>query len=63
MSLAAPLSAQTADLAPLLEARNVSRTFHVSAGMLRARRTLRAVDGVSLTVRPGTGMHASRPCV
>jgi peptide/nickel transport system ATP-binding protein len=53
MSLAAPLPAQSSDLAPLLEARDVSRVFHVSAGMLRARRTLRAVDGVSLTVRPG----------
>ena len=53
MSLAAPLSARSADQAPLLEARDVSRTFQVSAGMLRARRTLRAVDGVSLTVRPG----------
>ena len=53
MSLAAPLSTPSADLAPLLEARDVSRVFHVSAGMLRARRTLRAVDGVSLSVRPG----------
>jgi peptide/nickel transport system ATP-binding protein len=53
MSLAAPLSTPSADLAPLLEARDVSRVFHVSAGMLRARRTLRAVDRVSLSVRPG----------
>jgi peptide/nickel transport system ATP-binding protein len=53
MSLAAPTMIRTADRAPLLEARDVSRTFQISAGMLRARRTLRAVDGVSLAVRPG----------
>ena len=39
--------------APLLEARSVSRTFQVSAGLLRAKRTLPAVEGVSLAVRPG----------
>ena len=33
-------------------ARRLAR-FPVSAGMLRAKRTLRAVDGVSLAVRPG----------
>jgi peptide/nickel transport system ATP-binding protein len=38
---------------PLLEARNVSRTFRVSAGMLRRARTLTAVDDVSLAVHPG----------
>jgi peptide/nickel transport system ATP-binding protein len=37
----------------LLEARNVNRTFRVSAGMLRYARTLTAVDDVSLAVRPG----------
>jgi peptide/nickel transport system ATP-binding protein len=38
---------------PLLEARNVARAFRVSAGMLRSRRTLQAVDGVSLAIQPG----------
>jgi peptide/nickel transport system ATP-binding protein len=53
MSGAAQVAGQAAGSAPLLEARAVSRTFQVSAGMLRARRTLRAVDDVSLAVRPG----------
>jgi peptide/nickel transport system ATP-binding protein len=39
--------------APLLEARNVARTFRVSAGVLRRKRMLQAVDGVSLAIRPG----------
>jgi peptide/nickel transport system ATP-binding protein len=37
----------------MLEARDVSRTFRVSAGLLKPKRTLTAVEGVSLTVRPG----------
>jgi peptide/nickel transport system ATP-binding protein len=37
----------------MLEARNVSRTFRVSAGVFRAKRTLQAVEGVSLAVQPG----------
>ena len=37
----------------MLEARTVSRTFRVSIGVFRARRTLQAVEGVSLAVRPG----------
>ena len=53
MSLAAPVVAQTVQPMPLLEARNVSRIFQVSAGLFKAKRTLRAVDGVSLIVRPG----------
>jgi len=53
MSLAETLSAREADRPPLLEAINVSRTFRVSAGMLAAKRTLGAVEGVSLSVRPG----------
>ena len=53
MSIAAPLATRSVNHAPLLEARNVSRVFHASAGLLRPKRTLRAVDGVSLTVRPG----------
>jgi len=46
-------SAPSADAAPILEARNVSRTFLASAGLLQRKRQLRAVDGVSLSVRPG----------
>jgi peptide/nickel transport system ATP-binding protein len=38
---------------PMLEARAVSRTFQVSAGLLKPKRTLTAVDGVDLVVRPG----------
>ena len=53
MSLAETPSAREADKPPLLEARNVSRTFTVSAGMLAAKRTLGAVERVSLSVRPG----------
>ncbi|MBL8672214.1 MAG: ATP-binding cassette domain-containing protein [Alphaproteobacteria bacterium] len=39
--------------APLLELRDVRCDFSVERGFLRARRTLRAVDGVSLALRPG----------
>jgi peptide/nickel transport system ATP-binding protein len=39
---------------PLLELRDVRMHFPVRAGLfLRARRTLKAVDGVSLTLQPG----------
>jgi peptide/nickel transport system ATP-binding protein len=38
---------------PLIEARNVACTFRLSAGLLRPKRTLQAVDGVSLAIRPG----------
>ena len=38
---------------PMLEARNVSRTFSISAGLLKPKRTLTAVDGLSLAVQPG----------
>jgi len=40
-------------MTPLLEARNVERRFFVSGGMLRAKRVLHAVNGVSLAVRRG----------
>jgi multiple sugar transport system ATP-binding protein len=46
-------AAAAATQAPLLEARNVSRAFKVSAGVFKASRRLAAVDGVNLTVRPG----------
>src|SRR5579884_979769 len=38
---------------PLLEMRDVTRSFEVSAGLLRRRRTLRAVNGVSLRLEKG----------
>jgi peptide/nickel transport system ATP-binding protein len=37
----------------MLEADNVSRTFRVSVGAFKSKRTLPAVEGVSLAVRPG----------
>jgi peptide/nickel transport system ATP-binding protein len=51
----APLSATPSGelLAPLLEAANVTRTFTVAQGFMRARRPLHAVNGVSLAVKPG----------
>jgi peptide/nickel transport system ATP-binding protein len=49
---AAPLPSMTAGT-PMLEARDVTRTFHVSQGFMRARRPLHAVNGVTLTVRRG----------
>ena len=52
MSLAATVAAQRRPGAAAGSAR-VSRTFQVSAGMLRAKRTLRAVDGVDLAVARG----------
>src|SRR5262245_5706295 len=49
-----PVPAGGADnSAPLVEARGVGRTFNVSAGLFRKKRTLRAVDGVDLSIRPG----------
>jgi peptide/nickel transport system ATP-binding protein len=53
VSAAPAIVAQVAGQAPLLEARNVTRTFQVSAGLFRAKRTLTAVESVSLTVQPG----------
>jgi peptide/nickel transport system ATP-binding protein len=53
MSLGQMLPTQQTARPPLLEARNVSRSFKVSAGLLRAKRALHAVEGVSLAVRPG----------
>src|SRR5262245_45045738 len=50
-ALATPPDARTRP--PILEARNVSRAFRVSAGLLRRASTLTAVDDVSLIVRPG----------
>ena len=38
---------------PMLETRNVERRFVVDGGLLKTRRVLHAVNGVSLTVRKG----------
>jgi peptide/nickel transport system ATP-binding protein len=48
----APSPQATGELA-LLEARDVSRVFRIGLGLLRGKRALRAVDGVSLAVRSG----------
>ena len=47
------LTQPTHDSTPMLEARGVSRTFRVSVGLFKPKRTLRAVEDVSLAVRPG----------
>ena len=39
--------------APILEARDVTRTFMVSRGFMRGRRPLHAVNGVSLSIAKG----------
>ncbi len=39
--------------APVLEARSVQQSFKVSQGLFRAKKTLQAVNGVSLTVAEG----------
>ncbi len=49
-------SAADAGAAPILAARSVTRTFQVGAGFMRAKRTLTAVDGISLEIRPGEVM-------
>ena len=38
---------------PILEARDVTRTFMVSRGFMRGRRPLHAVNGVSLSIAKG----------
>ncbi len=50
MSVAA---AASADRSVMLEAKDVVRTFRVNTGLFRPKRTLSAVEGVSLTVRQG----------
>ena len=50
---ALPAAAATPRGRPMLEARAVGRTFDVSQGFMRAKRTLHAVNGVDLTVREG----------
>jgi peptide/nickel transport system ATP-binding protein len=38
---------------PIVEARRIVRSFSVSRGLFKRARTLRAVDGVNLSIRPG----------
>jgi peptide/nickel transport system ATP-binding protein len=38
---------------PVLELENVTKTYRVDAGAFREKRTLRAVNGVSLSLQPG----------
>ncbi len=40
-------------MTPLLEAKNLSKRYHLRAGLGRRRRVLHALDNVSLAVRPG----------
>ncbi len=40
-------------MTPLLELRGVARTFQVSQGLFARKKTLQAVDGIDLDVRPG----------
>ena len=50
-TLAHPSSAVAAPA--MLEALDVTRTFHVSQGFMKAKRALNAVNGVSLSIRQG----------
>ena len=49
------MSAEVAAVGPLLEVRNLTKHFPITKGALLRRRvgTVKAVDGVSYTVRPG----------
>jgi len=51
--MTAPLVQPTSAGAPILEAADVTRTFQVSAGFMRGKRPLHAVNGVSLAIRAG----------
>ncbi len=50
------MSAGDGQAMPLLELRDVSRTFFVRRGFLGEKRLLRAVDGVSLALHPGESL-------
>jgi peptide/nickel transport system ATP-binding protein len=45
--------AAQSDTPAIMEARDLTRVFHVSQGLLKAKRPLHAVNGVSLTIRAG----------
>ncbi len=55
MTAAAPIPAVPIPVVPLIEARNLGKHYRIGGGGLfgRTRRTLRALDDVSLTVMPG----------
>ena len=48
-----PMPSQAATTGVILEATNVTRTFHVSQGFMRGRKPLHAVNGVSMLIRLG----------
>jgi peptide/nickel transport system ATP-binding protein len=49
----APATSKVVNTEPIVEARRVVRTFGVSRGLFKRAHTLRAVDGVDLSIRPG----------
>jgi peptide/nickel transport system ATP-binding protein len=51
--MSVPAASRALETGPIVEARGVVRTFAVSRGLFRRARTLRAVDGVDLSIRPG----------
>jgi peptide/nickel transport system ATP-binding protein len=51
--MSVPAAPSTVETGPIVEARGVVRTFAVSRGLFKRARTLRAVDGVDLSIRPG----------
>jgi peptide/nickel transport system ATP-binding protein len=54
--MSALATSKAVDTGPIVEARRVVRTFSVSRGLFKRARTLRAVDGVNLSIRPGEVM-------
>ena len=51
--MSAAAASRAGNMAPIVEACGVARTFRVSAGLFKGKHTLRAVDGVDLSIRPG----------
>jgi dipeptide transport system ATP-binding protein len=47
-----PIAAEQSVAAPLLEARGLTRHYHVSRGLLRGTAVVRALDGVSVSLAP-----------
>lgn len=51
--MSAQATAPATEAAPILEARNVSRSFLLSSGRFGRRRVLQAVRGATLSIKPG----------